>query len=393
MPETSEATERALHGKRVMAHLLELAHARAQRDEPAGASVDAGGALELPFADFMDAALYAPGLGYYSAGQHKFGASGDFVTAPELTPLFGRTLAHGLRDAIDQGVLELGAGSGALAASILEARPGLIYRILELSPELEARQRDRLAPAPVEWLRTLPERIDGVVIANEVLDAIPCDVVRHAEGRYWQAVVALENGRLMRELRWRPIEQSEQAELAELARTRLPAIEGYTSEVNPRAEALVRSVCERLGEAVAVFIDYGFPRREYYHPDRSAGTLACHRRHQVHFDPLAAPGLEDITAHIDFTAMAEAAVDAGAEVVCYASQGRALLALGLVDQIAAAGQDALDARAHAQMLSAVHRLTAPSEMGELFKVLIVGRGAVARILAERLASVDQSHRL
>lgn len=374
-----------------MAHLFELARARA--GVGAGASVAAGSALELPFADFMDAALYAPGVGYYSAGLHKFGAQGDFVTAPELTPLFGRTLAHGLHEAIARGVLELGAGSGALAASILAAAAGTPYRILELSAELEARQRERLAPAPVEWLRALPERIDGAVIANEVLDAIPCDVVRHAEGRYWQAVVAFEDGRLVPELRWRPIAPSGQAELAALAGARVPAIEGYTSEVNPRAEALVRSICERLGEAVAVFIDYGFPRREYYHPDRSGGTLACHRGHQVHFDPLAAPGLEDITAHVDFTAMAEAAADAGAEVVCYASQGRLLLALGLVDQIAAVKPDALDARARTQMLSAVHRLTAPSEMGELFKVLIVGRGAVARMLAERLASVDQSHRL
>lgn len=373
-----------------MAHLLELARARAQRGERAGASVDAGGALKLPFADFMDAALYAPGLGYYSAGLHKFGAQGDFVTAPELTPLFGRALAHGLRDAIDQGVLELGAGSGALAASILEARPGVTYRILELSPELEARQRDRLAPARVEWLRTLPERIDGVVIANEVLDALPCEVLRHAAGQYWQAMVAFERDRLIGELRWRPIPD---AQLAQLARERIPPIEGYTSEVNPRAEALVRAICERLGEAMAVFIDYGFPRREYYHPDRASGTLACHRGHRVHFDPLAAPGLEDITAHVDFTAMAEAAVEAGTEVVCYASQGRLLLALGLLDQIARSAEAAGDERARTQMRSAVHRLTAPSEMGELFKVLIVGRGVIAREFAERLASVDQSHRL
>ncbi|MFN3628879.1 MAG: class I SAM-dependent methyltransferase [Casimicrobiaceae bacterium] len=341
----------------------------------------------------MDAVLYAPGLGYYSAGLHKFGAQGDFVTAPELTPLFGRTLAHGLREAIECGVLELGAGSGALAASILESRPGATYRILELSAELEARQRERLSSFGVTWLRALPERIDGVVIANEVLDAIPCEVVRHAQGRDWQAMVAFEQGRLARELRWRPIERAEQAELAALAEARIPRLEGYTSELNPRAEALVRSICERFVDAVAVFIDYGFPRREYYHPDRSGGTLACHRGHQVHFDPLAAPGLEDITAHVDFTAMAEAAVEAGAEVVCYASQGRVLLALGLLEQIAEAETDALDARARTQMRSAVHRLTAPSEMGELFKVLIVGRGAMAHALADRLASVDQSHRL
>ncbi|MCX8098829.1 MAG: SAM-dependent methyltransferase [Casimicrobiaceae bacterium] len=387
-PDPAQQTALAEHRTRMYAHLAACARTRAYESS---AEADAG-RLRLPFVDFMNAALYAPGLGYYTGTLPKLGAQADFVTAPELTPLFGRTLVRGLEPLRARAVLELGAGSGALAEAMLEACPGLDYRILEVSASLEARQRRRLHGRGVRWLRALPQRIEGVLLANELLDALPCELLRYRHGRYERAFVVLEDGVQCYGLEWERLE--EETPLAHLARERVPAIEGYTSELNLHAEALVRTVAERLHEGVAVFIDYGFPRREYYLPERSMGTLACHRAQRVHFDPLAAPGLEDLTAHVDFTAMAEAAVEGGCRILCYAPQGLLLLAFGLVSVLEEALERAgSDARARAQALAAVQRLTAPSEMGELYKVLIIGRGAAAERFAEALASIDQSFRL
>jgi len=377
---SEEAAALADHLARVRRHL----HARIEATRERG--------TDWSFADFMNEALYAPGLGYYAAGLYKFGVEGDFVTAPELTPLFGRTLGRGLADFFSRDVLELGAGSGALAESILAVVAPVSYRILEPSADLALRQRRRLEAcdaARIEWLTQLPERLDGVIIANEVLDAVPCELVRHAGGEYWRGCVdAQGDGGFA--LRWKRLPEGA---LRSMAEQRLPPIEGYVSEVNPQAEALVATLAGRLADGVGIFIDYGFPRREYYLAERRDGTLACHGRHRVHFDPFARPGLDDLTAHVDFTAMAEAAVDAGCEVVCYAPLGQLLLALGLMEMLTIELEGTSDERSRTRILSAVHRLTSPAEMGELFKALIVGRGASARSLAERLSSIDQSFRL
>ncbi len=348
-----------------------------------------GSGQALSFADFMQLALYTPGLGYYAAGAQKLGASGDFVTAPELTPLFGQTLARfQAKMQLEGPVLELGAGSGALAAAFLQGEPRAVYRILELSPELEERQRQRLLGTKAAWLRQLPDSISGLVLANEVLDALPCERVRFADGAYWQAVLRLaEDGQSLR-LAWQRLFDGP---LWQAAKLRVPPLEGYATEINLQAEALVASVAARLEDGLAIWIDYGFPRREYYLPERNMGTLACHRGHRVHFDPLQDIGLTDLTAHVDFTAMAEAAVEAGAQVACYATQAAFLLDAGLLECLQQA--DAPTERERYAAIAAVQKLTSPSEMGELFKVLVIGRGECAARAAERLARIDQSFRL
>ncbi len=340
----------------------------------------------------MRAALYAPGLGYYAAGAAKFGHGGDFVTAPELSAFFGAAIADVFAPLAANQVLELGAGSGALAADFLSAANmagnGPSYSILEISNDLRERQQSRLAARHVEWLDALPSTVEGLVLANEVLDAIPCEWVRFSGGRYEQAHVAVEGdgGQLVR--LWRALPSGV---LLEAARERIPAIEGYTSEINLEAEALVATLAARLGDDGALcFIDYGFPRRSYYVPDRHSGTLACHYQHRVHFDPLILPGLQDITAHVDFTAMAEAAVDAGASVICYATQAQFLLAAGILSRLQT--HDFTSEAARLSAVSAVQKLLSPSEMGELFKVLVVGKGAAIDRLAG-LARIDQSFRL
>jgi len=366
----------AEHGQRVLAHL---------RAQIAQAPAAGNGERTIAFADFMQQVLYAPGLGYYAAGATKLGGGGDFVTAPELSPLFGATLADVFAPLADRGVIELGAGTGKLACDFLDASPQSRSRILEVSADLRERQRQTLSGLPVTWLDTLPERIDGLVLANEVLDAVPCEVVRFQAGRYEQARVAAVGEGF--EWRWLPLLDGP---LLTAARHRVPAVEGYQSEINPEAEALVATLASRLGDGALCFIDYGFPRREYYLAERRGGTLACHYQQRVHFDPLILVGLQDVTAHVDFTAMAEAAVDAGAGVICYATQAQFLLHGGLLNRLQAA-QFASDA-ARANALNAAQKLVSPAEMGELFKVLVVGKGAAVEQLAS-LAAVDQCFRL
>lgn len=352
----------------------------------------AAGGGSLPFDRFMDLALYAPGLGYYSAGSRKFGEEGDFVTAPELTPLFSHCLASQCAQLLDRlgggSILEFGAGSGVMAAEILLAleRLGTLperYLIMELSAELQARQREtiaRLAPSQierVEWLARLPEAgFIGVVLANEVLDAMPVQRFRltgegveelHVrcgdEGPLWGATPA--NGRL--EARVRRLR--EECGLAE----------GYESEAGFAAEEWVATLGTFMEAGCALLVDYGFPRREYYHPQRRSGTLMCHYRHRSHPDPLILVGLQDITAHVDFTAMAEAAVAAGLQVAGYTSQANFLLATGLLGRI-----EAVDARRRLEQSAAVKRLIMPGEMGELFKVLALARGVEGPLLGFQL---------
>ena len=334
----------------------------------------------------MRAALYAPGLGYYAAGATKLGANGDFVTAPEMSSFFGATLADVFAPINAQSVLELGAGSGKLARDFLDASPETKhYAVLELSADLRQRQQRVLSRFAVNWLDAMPEKIEGLVIANEVLDAVPCEIVRFRNERYEQARVCITNG--VFDWVWHPLVTGA---LLDAAKHRIPPIEGYMSEINLEAEALVATLADRLTDGALCLIDYGFPKREYYVSDRSAGTLACHYQHRVHFDPLRLAGLQDITAHVDFTAIAEAAVGAGASVICYATQAQFLMCAGLLQRFENTVFSSEVERVKA--LGAIQKLLSPTEMGELFKVLIVGKGGAIDALAS-LADIDQSYRL
>ncbi len=338
-----------------------------------------GGAID--FSRFMELALYAPGRGYYSGGQQKFGAAGDFITAPELGSLFARCLAQSCRQALAAvgggDILEAGAGTGALAADLLLALETLDsmprrYLILELSAELRARQAETLKQkAPhllgrVHWLDALPDKdFRGVVLGNELLDAMPVERFRVTATGLQQMQVGWDNGQFG--WRERPADAAIQQRTGPLG---LPA--GYASEINFRAEAWVRSVAERLAAGVLLLIDYGFPRAEFYHPQRATGTLMCHYRHRAHADPLIFPGLQDITAHVDFTAIAEAGHAAGLDLLGYASQAAFLLDSGLEKIVATSNPD--DARAHLALTQQIKKLTLPHEMGELYKVIALGRG-------------------
>lgn len=278
----------------------------------------------IPFSRYMELALYAPGLGYYTAGAHKFGSAGDFVTAPEISPLFGRTLARQVAQIMAHSapaVLELGAGSGRLACDMLQELERLDslperYTILEVSADLRERQQALLLKhvpqlaARVEWLDELPDSMAGAVIGNEVLDALPVHIVRWGEDEILERGVAAGAT-----IEWKERLPENDALLA-LAQ-RIPVPEGYISEISLAARGLAASLSRRLTQGVLLFIDYGFGAREYYHPQRSQGTLMCHYRHHAHDDPFFLTGLQDITAHVDFSAIAEAAVDNGAQLLGY----------------------------------------------------------------------------
>jgi len=354
------------HGLRVQAMLRERIQA-------------AGG--WLPFEDWMQAALYAPGLGYYSAGSGKFGGQGDFITAPEAGHLFGQALARQvaqvLRACDSMQVLEFGAGSGALAETLIPALHDLgqsvDYRIIELSADLRARQAGRLAHwgDAVQWLDALPEDFSGCVIANEVLDAMPAALLRwNAEGAVEVLGVALD-GQPDAPCPFRWAVRPAPAELAGSLAERMPPLPGYRTELNRQAEAWVRHMGRWLARGAALLIDYGFPQAEFYHPQRAQGTLMCHFRHHAHDQALILAGLQDITTHVDFTAMADAALAGGLDVLGYASQARFLMNAGLAGLIQAPGEDPA---ARARLLAEINTLTSEAEMGELFKVLAVGRG-------------------
>jgi len=343
----------------------------------------------LPFDRFMALALYAPGLGYYAHGSRKFGlmpASGsDFVTAPELSPMFGAALAAQLRQALEATVTdevwEFGAGSGALAAQLLQALGERVrrYTIVDLSGSLRARQREMLAPfgERVCWLDALPEAMRGVVVGNEVLDAMPVQLL-HWDGAQWheRGVVAAGDGFAFAD------------RATSLQPPRAAAfVPGTTTEVHPQAEAFIRTLAERLECGAAFFIDYGFPEAEYYLPERSQGTLMCHRAHRADSNPLVDVGAKDITAHVNFSAIALAAQDAGFEVLGYTAQARFLLNCGFAQSMQEAQQ-----RGDWAGLAAAQKLIAEHEMGELFKVIGLVKGAAA-FDAIGFAEGDRSHRL
>jgi SAM-dependent MidA family methyltransferase len=337
----------------------------------------------LPFDEFMQIALYEPGLGYYAAGSVKLGAAGDFVTAPEVSPLFGRCVARQCADVLRGGgeVLEFGAGSGRLAAAVLaelaelDALPAR-YSILEVSPDLRERQRELLAQLPsvlrerVVWLDRLPDApLRGVVLANEVLDALPCErfVVREDGIREIGVAIGAHGALVEAEAPARAAVAEAVASLRRELREPLPP--GYASETCLRVPPWIGGVGGALAQGIALLFDYGLPRSHYYHRDRAAGTLRCHFRHRAHDDPLVNLGVQDITAWVDFTRVAEAAVDAGLAVRGYTTQAAFLLGNGIEAIIGSA-----DPLAQVRLAGEARQLLLPGEMGEAFKAMALGRG-------------------
>ena len=378
----------------------------------------------ISFARYMELVLYAPRVGYYSGGAAKLGKEGDFTTAPELSPLFGATLASLAAELFPQtapAILEFGAGSGKLAFDILtELQAAGValqhYLIIEVSPQLRARQQQKLAAFPnVQWLDRWPAHFSGVAIGNEVLDAMPVSlVVKGVDGWLERGVCcadlssnpadadALDDLEVM--FADRPCDQALIAQIPDA--DQLPI--GYLTEVHPVAAAFMRSLATMLGGiadaepaqapamrsaqaaggALALLIDYGFPGHEYYLGQRSQGTLMCHYRHHAHPDPFYLPGLQDVTAHVDFTAMAQAAVDGGLDLLGYTSQAGFLLGAGIGDLLLRTSPE--QAALYLPQANAVQKLISPAEMGELFKVLAVGRDVE---WPSRLLQHDRSYRL
>ena len=364
----------------------ETAHSAAMAASIGSEIAAAGG--WIPFSRYMQLALYAPGVGYYSTGTQKFGRAGDFVTAPELTPVFAGCLSRQVGEVLDRlddgGILELGAGSGVLAADLLAAldargRPPRRYRILEVSGELRARQRALIRErvphlaARVDWLDSLPgSPWQGVVLANEVVDALPV-------GRFRiEAAGALDIGVTVRDgaLAWQ--ERPASRETLETLRriegdlpARLDA--GFTGELRTLDGPWLQSIVTSLECGAVLLVDYGLPRRQLFHPDFRDGTVRCYFRHRQHDDPLVHPGLTDITASVDFTGLAEAGVESGLAVAGFATQAHFLLSLGL-DRELSARMEGLDGAGRAALGQAAAMLLLPGEMGERFKVLALTRG-------------------
>jgi SAM-dependent MidA family methyltransferase len=315
----------------------------------------------IPFARYMELVLRE----YYGRSDRQFGARGDFVTAPELGRLFGRTLARQLKD-LQGPILELGAGSGALAETLL-GELEREYLILETSGALRARQAERLGNR-VRFLEELPRAFRGTVIANEVVDAMPV----HAVG--WRSQGVVERG-VNAQLNWE--ERPARGELLEAAKAIAVPVP-YDSEIGLAGQAWMRTLAERLEQGAIFVVDYGFPRAEYYHPQRSMGTLMCHTRHRAHGNPFERPGEQDVTAHVDFSALAGAAREGGLEVLGYATQAQFLVNCGITDVLAQANVE--NALHYAPIAAEAQQLLSPAEMGELFKVLAVGRGVPLPLL-------------
>lgn len=357
----------------------------------------------ISFARYMELALYAPGLGYYTAGTQKLGSAGDFITAPELSPLFGRTVARQMAEIMASSaphILELGAGSGKLAADMLAELEQLgnlpdSYSILEVSADLRARQqallRERLPHLldRMRWLDKLPEKFSGAIIANEVLDALPVHLV------HWHSVdagrdlsrhsrdvginpdlqnhdrVINERGVAWSEKKfiWQERAISDAALLDAAQKIKVP--DDYVSEICLTARGLINSLAQRLEQGTLLFIDYGFGAREFYHAQRSSGTLMCHYRHHAHDDPFFLPGLQDITAHVNFTDIAECGIDAGLELMGYTSQAFFLINCGITGLLQDTAPKNL--RDYLPLSAQLQKLTSPAEMGELFKVIALGK--------------------
>jgi SAM-dependent MidA family methyltransferase len=373
----------------------------------------------ISFARYMELALYTPGLGYYSGGATKLGSAvkdgSDFTTAPEMTPLFGRALARQIKQIMQLSaphILEFGAGSGKLAAALLlelerlDALPES-YAILDLSADLRARQKATLKEyAPhllgrVTWLNQLPARIQGALIGNEVLDAMPVHLLVKAQDAsprgqrapcgWLERGVAL-NAKTGLSFQDRPLDSNKDRALTAAIEAFIPASDslpkGYVTEINRAAAAFITTLAKHLDQGAVVLIDYGFPEREYYHPQRSSGTLMMHYRHHAHDNPFLWPGLQDITAHVDFSAVQGAALLAGADTLGYTTQAHFLINCGIAHLLEGVPQNtAAAAAAWLRQTNALQKLISEAEMGELFKVIAFGKN-----IAEELVGFVQGDR-
>ena len=357
----------------------------------------AGG--KISFADYMHTCLYAPGLGYYSAGSHKIGARGDFTTAPEISSLFSYCLAQHIQDVFEQlehrNILEFGAGSGKMAVDILQAleqKSSLPehYYILEASADLRQRQeRYMLNNLPnffdrVIWLDEMPADFVGVVVANEVCDAMPVHCVQFKEGEVHERYIEVKND----QLHWCEGEIFNQSLAEHVAELRdIIGQNEMLTEVNLTSAAWIKSVAECLQQGAIFIIDYGYSQTEYYHPQRVEGTLMCYHQHQGHSNPLILQGLQDITAHVEFTLLAQTAFNAGLNVAGFQSHADFLLAGGISELI----PDNANPQTHMDYVTEIKQLTLPSEMGESFKVLTLTKELESLLVRVQLA--DRRHSL
>lgn len=378
----------AAHSEKVAAHIR--------------ARIEAAGG-QISFAEYMHHCLYTPGLGYYSAGSTKFGAAGDFVTAPEVSSIFGAVLARQCAALLPQlaspAILEIGAGSGKLAVDLLRALhaagalPDGGYRVLEVSADLQARQRQLLLDEVPEladrvtWVDRLPTRFSGIVIANEVLDALPVERFVRRDDRITQVCVAADGAgfALSERAAPRPLERAVERIEASLG-ARLPA--GYASDVCLAAPAWTADLAAAIEQGFVFLFDYGVGRREYYAAERSGGWLRCHFRHHAHDDPLILPGIQDLTSWVDFTAVAEAATAHGLDVAGFVAQAQFLVGGGL-DRVLADFAE-LPTDAQRKLAAEIKLLTLPAEMGEHFKCLGLARGDISTPDAFTLADRTQT---
>jgi len=360
---------------------LEKEHSALLRSKIASQIASQGG--WIPFSRYMEMALYEPGMGYYSAGAHKLGAGGDFTTAPELSPLFGAAIVSTLLPILEglkaQGlpakILEFGAGTGKLAQSILNRLNELgfqldSYDIIEISPDLVQRQQERLnklatelaLPTTYSWLNSLPDHFKGVILANEVIDAIPCEAIIYQNGFWYWYGVSCENNRLL----WKANKPVEQSLLPESLLTG-GFSEGYVTELHPQANAWIREVAKQLDAGLFLTFDYGFPEKEYYHPQRIEGTLMAHHRHHAIQDPFYLPGLCDLTSHVEWAQIARSALGEDVDDVYLTNQAAFLLDAGIGD-IALEIGDPSHPETFLPISNSLQKLLSEAEMGELFKV-------------------------
>ena len=394
---------------RTLTPLPEPSHAALEHSQAVKRLIQAEIAAEggwISFERYMRLALYAPGMGYYSAGAEKFGQAGDFVTAPEISSLFGRTLARQAAQVLglineEADILEFGAGTAKLTLDLLLEleRLGNLpahYFILEVSAELRQRQRRMLEEHAahllprVLWLERLPAEFNGLILANEVLDAMPVHLVAWRDDNLFERGIICDDN----EFQWRerPLEEGE---LFAAARELNPLIEersegaGYISEINLSAQYFIHGLADILQKGAILLIDYGFGRREYYHPQRSRGTLMCHYRHFAHDDPFYLPGLQDITAHVDFSAIADMAAKDGLTLLGYNTQAHFLINCGITGILARIPAE--NAGEYLPLANQLQKLVSPAEMGELFKAIAFGRNISGPLAG--FASGDKSRLL